>query len=65
MTMAAFPTTARRSRFEAMQQPNLLRHPELVSGSKRDIGRSPGRGCVAWMLKQIQHDGDPSIETIS
>lgn len=32
---------------------NVLRHPELVSGSIW----SPARKPMDWMLKQVQHDG--------
>jgi hypothetical protein len=42
---------------------NDFRHPELVSGSMphclREIGTIEfGTAIEAWMLKQVQHDGE-------
>ncbi len=38
-----------------MREPHTLRHPELVSGSISPRTLSPVK---AWMLNQVQHDGD-------
>jgi hypothetical protein len=41
--------------------PQMCRHPELVSGSmpqcsSRSSNIQFGTYCEAWMLKQVQHD---------
>jgi hypothetical protein len=38
-----------------MFQPRQTRHPELVSGSMPQC--QSRENAVAWMLKQVQHDG--------